>query len=491
MSLLAAARSVGLQPPRVCTRPAYATEASGDDAIELSHSIGLHLDVWQQLCLRVMLAETADSTWAAGEIGLLVSRQNGKSAVLEALALYELFVADHALLLWSAHQFRTTRESFLRIRNWIEGSEDLSHRTEAIATSTGNESVLVRGGNRLQFVARSGSGKVGRGFTPTKVIMDEAQECPHLAVEAVTYAMGAQANGQILFTGTVPSEANDGEYWTSLRDRGRAGGDPDTAWIEWSPTGSDDPTTAKLIDLDDPVAVQEANPAYPHRVTPHTVASERRRMRRRPDAHARERLSIWPSGAHSKAIIAAADWKALTGLRPERAITSFGVHFSDDGKSVGLAGALKPDDGPVFVETLEVRSMAGGIDRLAEWLIERWRDTAEISIGGKAGATTLFNLLRKAKVPERMIKVRTGEGVQTAESTLLNAIRGGTISHSDQPGLNASATEVGKAMVGRDGFYLTAVNEDADEVPVRAVALAYLAASTTKRRPGRVVRSVV
>jgi len=66
----------GIQEPRIQLVPP-ARWSLGDDAIELAATAGLILDPWQQLVLRGSMGELAPDQWAAFEVGLIVSRQNG------------------------------------------------------------------------------------------------------------------------------------------------------------------------------------------------------------------------------------------------------------------------------------------------------------------------------------------------------------------------------------------------------------------------------
>lgn len=282
----------GSQKPRVLTRPDFATEAAGDEAIELAASVGLILDPWQQLLTRLTLAERADGRYAADTVAALVARQNGKGGWLEAVALHGMFLVGDPLTLWTAHQTKTSFEGFLRIKGWIDGSDDLRRHVRRVNNSHGEEGIELRTGSRLRFLARSKSS--GRGFSPQRVIFDEAQELSRLAAEAIVPSMRAQWNKQAIYTGTVPGpEINNPDQFRRLRDRGRAGGSSRLAWAEWSPKGSDDPKTAPSIDLDDRRHWLAANPAIGFRVTEEALESDREAMES--DGFAREALSIWPT----------------------------------------------------------------------------------------------------------------------------------------------------------------------------------------------------
>lgn len=483
----------GNQQPRVCTRPEFVSEEAAEDAIMLAASCGLDLDPWQQLAIKVVLAESVPSRrWAAREAGLLVARQNGKNVVLEAIALYGLFIVGDPLTLWTAHQFKTTQEAFLRLRGWIDASDELRPKVKTITTAAGAEGVHLKNGCRLRFVARSRSS--GRGFSPQRIIFDEAQELPVLAIEAMLPSLSAQPNPQVIFTGTVPTEADDCDYWTGLRDRGRTGQDRSLAWLEWSPEGSEDPVAARDLDLDEPFHWINSNPALGLRLNKETVEAERAAFSRHPESFARERLSVWPSGQAGAVIIPAKVWNDLRGDTLTGAARSFGVKFSPDGKRFAVAGAVRADNDQVFVEVINVRNaVAGdGMAWLADFLTERWRDSLSVVIDGRSGAPHLINLLQDRKVPDSaLIKISTEQAIASCAGFVHAAFTGDLV-HSDQPGLNASVAIAARRDIGTQGGWgFGPVTPDGDVTPMEAAALAHYGVTASKRKPGRKARVVI
>jgi phage terminase large subunit-like protein len=129
---------LGIQHPRVEHLPRRRSETIGPDATQLVSDAGLFLDPWQQYVLDIGLATRANKTYAAREVGLIVSRQNGKGSILETLAVAKALIMDEPLILWTAHEFATALEGFRRLRDLIEASETPNDR--GIAYLTGEES---------------------------------------------------------------------------------------------------------------------------------------------------------------------------------------------------------------------------------------------------------------------------------------------------------------------------------------------------------------
>src|SRR3954465_421045 len=117
----------GAQRPRHLHVPDYVSSA-GEEAVELARMAGLHLDPWQELVLVHSLGERPDGRWRGFEGGLVVSRQNGKGAILEAMELAGLFLLGERLVIHSAHQFDTSLEAFRRLLFLIEDNPDLDRR---------------------------------------------------------------------------------------------------------------------------------------------------------------------------------------------------------------------------------------------------------------------------------------------------------------------------------------------------------------------------
>jgi hypothetical protein len=301
---------LGLQEPRVRALPLSRVGSLIDDVLDICDIASIVPDPWQEGSLEAIASVDAFGQWAATEFGELVSRQQGKGGILLPYELAHLFLwprADGApkLIGHTAHEGATAREAFRRARRAILGSPALRSQlvgggkqtaqgVTGISTGNGNWAIELKNGNRLLFFTRTGS--AGVGFSFDVLIVDEAQHSPLTILEALLPTTDASPNKQVLFTGTVPKEDQDGEYFEGLRDRGRKGGYERTGWIEHTPVGSDDPDAAAKIDLGSPQTWREANPGLGIRLAWKTVQDDWDRMgQTNPEAFARQRLSIWPS----------------------------------------------------------------------------------------------------------------------------------------------------------------------------------------------------
>ncbi len=346
----------GIQDPRVIAVPP-ANWSLGDDAIDLAQQAGLELDPWQQIVLRGSMGELAPDQWAAFEVGLIVSRQNGKGSILEARELHALFLEPQTkLILHSAHEFKTAAEGFLRAKSLIDNTDSLRKRVKSIRTSHGEEGIELLDGTRLRFVARSTGS--GRGFSGDLVILDEAYALSASAMAALMPTLSARPNPQIWYTSSAGMTHSD--QLRRVRDRGRAGSSSKLAYFEWS---ADDES-----DLDSMYAWRQANPAMGYRIKPDFIQAERDAM---PDNEfARERLGIWPDDG-SGSLIPDRVWAALTDVnsRPGDKLV-FAVDASPDRNNAAIASAgMRPDE---RIHTKVVDYRAG-----MSWLVPRLKDLNE------------------------------------------------------------------------------------------------------------------
>lgn len=424
--------------------------------------------------MRRVLAERGDGRWAAFEAGLLVARQNGKGGVLEALELAGLFLLGERLILHSAHEFKTASEAFLRVKALIDGTDDLRKRVARVRTSHGEEGFELLSGQRLRFVARSRSS--GRGFSADRVILDEAQELPASAMAALLPTLSARENPQVVYTGTVPAPENDAGHWTSVRDRGRRGGDPSLLWLEWSPGD-------EWGDLDDRDAWAASNPALGYRLDEETIARERASLS--DDAFARERLSIWPDGG-GDGPVDMERWESLARKGDQRpSPVAFAVEVSPDRKWSGVYLAGRQPDGSVWVQPVETQRGTGWVlDRVAE-LVVKW---SPVGVALRHGAPALS--LRSALAERGIEAVVVGQtDMGAACGRFVDLVDAGGLAHGGAELLAVSLRNARKRRQGESWQWAPAGSVDVSPLQGVTAALFVLEreASRPKTRSGVVI----
>lgn len=330
---------LGSQVPTNYWVPPYA-KTRGDKAIAFLDAIGYYLDPWQQLVLRDLLGERDDRKWAALEAVLLVPRQNGKTAVTEALELCHLFLFGSKLIIHTAQLFDTAFESYLRMCAIIEGCPELAKYIKQTRSGNGNVGIELKNGARLLYKAR-GKGQ-GRGFSGDLVILDEAYDLDPDMISALIPALSARKNPQVIYTSSTGHE--DSKVLINARDRGLAH-EPRIALFEWC-------ADVKCKNLDDRDQWYKANPALGIRLDVEYIASvERGSMDDK--MFARERLGLWADNS-IKTPIDVDLWDALKD--PDSEIVSryvVAIDAAPDRSKSSIAIAGYTADGRKQVEVLE------------------------------------------------------------------------------------------------------------------------------------------
>lgn len=338
---------------------------------------GLHLDPWQQYVMRGALSERADGKWAAFEVGLIVSRQNGKGSIIEARELAGLFLLKEQLILHSAHEFKTCAEGFRRLLFLIENTPDLSRRVKRVTRSHGDEGIELKTGQRIRFVARTGGS--GRGFSGDLIILDEAMILGSDSVGALLPTLSARPNPQVWYTSSAGMESST--QLARLVRRGRAGGDSSLAYFEWS-AGDDDPH-------DEPETWAKANPALGLRISQEHIAREMAAMEF--TEFARERLGIGTYPAEGGDLWSVIDEETWLGLADQSSElldpVTFAIDVAPDRSMATIAAAGTRADGKGHIEIVDHDAGTGWVVGRIQELHKRWRPKAiGIDPGGPAGS---------------------------------------------------------------------------------------------------------
>lgn len=316
MTILQPAPVLGVQRPRVMHLPPGISSSLGQEFIDLAESAGLLLDDWQQFHVRVATAIRADGWWAASEFGDVDPRQNGKGGIIEALKLGFLYLLKTPLVLYSAHYFPTSLESFRRMQRLIEGCDDLRRKTMKPQVSNGKEGFeLTRsaGGGRLRYLARSKNS--GRGFSAPVLFFDEAFSLDAGSMASLIPTMSAQVNPWVGYFSSAALSTSAQLH--ALRRRAISGDGGRLAYVEHSvdPEDFGGKGSAGWEEARrDPKVWAVANPALGIRISLEAVETELRTMPA--GEFDRERLGVPDEElGHVAPVIAADVWAACLDAR--------------------------------------------------------------------------------------------------------------------------------------------------------------------------------
>lgn len=361
----------GSQSPRVSTHPTYSF-SSGADVADLSEAAGLVLDPWQRYVLEHGMGERPDGKWAAREVACWVPRQNGKGALIEARVLAGLFLLGERRILWSAHEYKTAQEGFLRIRELIQNAPDFDRLVKRYWEGSGEQGIELTTGQRLKFIARSKGS--GRGFSGDLVILDEAQELTLLQMKALLPTLSARPNPQIWYLGTPPEDPAAWVY--GIRQDGESGKDR-LAYFDWG-LGEVDPAAPlkeRLRRYRDRDLWYQANPGLGIRLSEEFCEDELSRLR---EGFAPERLGMWLPWAGNEGagwqVIGEVPWQeAFDAASQVEGRPSFGVYVPPDRSytAIGVAGASSEGG-----RHIELTGNADGLDYRpgTGWVVDRLKE---------------------------------------------------------------------------------------------------------------------
>jgi hypothetical protein len=449
--------------PRVRSVPEY-SQSSGDDAIELAASAGLVLDEWQKLAVRDILAENAAGNWLTFESGLLVPRQNGKGAILEAIEIADMFLFGARLVIHTAHEFKTAQEAFRRVLFLVENTDFLRKRVDRVRTSHGDEGLELKNGARLRFLARSGGS--GRGFSCDRLIYDEAYELPEETIAASLPTMSARPNPHVIYASSAALDKS-----VTLRRvmaRGRREDDRPVddglCYLEWSA----DPK----CDLDDRDEWVRANPATSTgRIRVDFIAKERAAMS--DVTFGRERLGIVDESRNATVIDLEAWAAAGDPLSQPFDPVCFAVDIGPDAAFTSIAVAGTTPSGKVHVEVVDRRRGTGWVTDRLEELRDRWNPSA-IVIDPIGPVGSLLPSFAVAGLDVTELGMREHARACGLFKVLVEE---GRLVHKEQPGLTAALESARKRDAGEAGAWLWNRRDETDISPLVAVTLAAFAQS--------------
>lgn len=438
--------------------------------------LGIGFDPWQDGAGRAILAKRADGSYACSIGGAVISipRQIGKTYLVGAIVFALCLLHPGLTVIWTAHRSRTGAETFAAMQALARRRRIAPH-IRKVWLGSGEEEVAFVNESRILFGARERG--FGRGFANVGVlVLDEAQIMTESVMDDMVPATNVAANPLLILTGTPPRPKDPGEVFSGKRRDALSGEDQDTLYIELSADDGADP--------DDREQWAKANPSFPSR----TPASSMLRMKKMltPESFLREALGVWGVDADVPRVFDVSQVASLTGPAPVDGRVGYGVRFSVDGQRMGLAVAVRPDDGPPFVEVVDTAATSAGLSGVTDWLVQRWRDCAAIVVDGRSGAGALAGELMAAGVRPSRIRRPSVDDVITANAGLLEAVRADGLRHAGQPGLLDSFAGAARRDIGTAGGWgFRPISEDDDVLAVECVALALWGVGVDRRGRAR------
>jgi hypothetical protein len=419
-------------------------ETFGDLAAGVAEDLGMPMDPEQQMILDAIFAENGPGEPACFSVAAVAPRQNLKTATLEIAALTDVFVLGEPLHAWTAHLFDTARATFEHMCQLIESSDDYRKRCRKPRTANGNESIELLTGEKIEFHARSKGG--GRGITGDKITWDEALFLQPAETGALLPILATRKGAQVRYgssAGFVTSTV-----LRRIRDRGRLGGHPRSAYFEWcAPLAEcEDPACNHELGVTGCVAdrldlLTEANPALGRRITMERLKDFREEMP--PDEFIREFLGWWDEPGTADAAFGPGNWEACAGSAVSGVpMGAIGVAASMDMKHGAVTAAAS--DGRV----IHLKPLQHGPG--TAWVVQRVADLqaqhkVPVVIDKRGPAAPLIPHMERAGVE---LTVLDTQGVMDACATLLDRVRERKVQHAMYPELEAAVQGAVRRLVG-------------------------------------------
>lgn len=376
---------IGSQQPRLSSVPLFISSL-GQDAIDLAAHAGLILDPWQQLVLEHSLNLRAGGKWSAMEVGLIVPRQNGKGAIIEARQLAAMFLTRDPEIIYSAHQMKTSKKMYARIKKLCQQTPDLNRLVKDRYRQSNETMGIELDWGMLQFVARKGGS--GRGFTGNTLFFDEAYDLDPDMLADLIPALAAVKNAQVWYVSSAGMESS--EALAKIRARGIEG-DRFLAFFEWSADHG--------VDLDgDDDALYACNPSLGlHLDYEYIRTVERGQMD--DERFGRERFGLWKEPTKVETVIDPNQWAAMTNTKPKRiGPIAIAVDASPDCEWWTVAAAQRTDDGKIHLEAgFHRQASRSDVAKYVISLVRKWKPCAVV-IDRKSPAMTLERELINAKI---------------------------------------------------------------------------------------------
>lgn len=453
------------------------TRTRGAEAIELYNSSGRTAQEWQELLIYDIMAVNEDGLWVHTKVGEEIPRRNGKNEVVVIREMWGLENGER--ILHTAHRTTTSTAASRRLvqRMVSAGYEEVNRVKKGVkygkhftyTKQLGLERIVLlgEGGGTIDFRTRSSQGGLGEGFD--MLVIDEAQEYTDNQETALKYVVTDSKNPQTIFCGTPPTVVSAGTVFMKMRSTALQGESINTYWAEWSVDTMTDPRNKD--------AWYETNPSLG------TVLTERAIMDEigTDDVDFNiQRLGLWLK-YNQKSAISKREWEELQCKElPKLTGKLFvGIKYGHDGDSTAMSIAVKTDDGRIFVEGIDCRSMRAGNGWILDFLARA--DVESVVADGANGQELLAKAMkeRKLKAPE----LPTVKEIIMANAAFAQAIYQKDICHMGQPSMVQIVSNCEKRAIGSNGGYgYKSILDGADISLMDSMILAFWRCSIHKEK---------
>jgi len=199
-----------------------------------------------------------------------------------------------------------------------------------------------------------------------------------------------------------------------------------------------------------------------------------------------QRLGLWLK-YNQKSAISKTEWESLAiASKPKLKGELFvGVKYGHDGQHVAMSVASKTNEGKIFVEALDCRTIREGNDWILSYIAEMKPKT--VVVDGANGQHILEKDMKDAKMKAPTLP--TVKEIIGANATFEQGLFKGNICHSNQASLTQSVSNSEKRAIGSNGgFGYRSLKEGVEIALLDSVILAYWKCTETKERKKQIAR---
>jgi hypothetical protein len=411
--------------------------------MEFCESIGYELLPWQKWLSHEICKVDEFDRWHFKEVGVIISRQNGKSTFMQLMILWRMFALGQKLQVHTAHKLTTSSEIFWKIDDVIQSHASLIEHFIKKYETKGSQEIKLKGGQR--YLVRANNSAARGIAAPDTIYLDEVREYKDDEIwSSLRYTQMASVNPQAL----IFSNAGDQHsvVLNRLRERGlaaAAGAEDRIGWFEWSAEPG--------CDIRDRKAWAQANPSLGHTISVENLETA---MSDDESIVRTELLCQWVSVVNPA--ISPSNWAA--GANPNLKLgkeqdTWMAIDLSPDRREAALIAAQQNGDeiNVVLLQTwtnpvnLDAKQIANDI---ATWYRKYPTQTIAYS---RQTSGAIAALLLPAGISTTPID---GALYGQACDEMLSAITSGRLHHPDQDEFNRQVLSAVKLPFKDGGWYL-------------------------------------
>jgi phage terminase large subunit-like protein len=245
------------------------------------------------------LQMTKDGKWAKSNIGILVARQNGKTALMRQVFLAHLYVFGSKQIIAMAQTRQLALDTFKQTVDLAESLDWTRKRIKRVSRTNGQEELEIychhypkscteKCQRIRKYSIRAATSEGSRGSTANLLYVDELREISEEAWQAAV-PLTRTTGGQTWTTSNAGSEAST--VLNGLRTRALMNQSPRMGWYEWSAA------EGSQVNPPDIYAIQQANPALGHLIDLESILDSAKFDTK--EAFQTESLCMWVSSMTS------------------------------------------------------------------------------------------------------------------------------------------------------------------------------------------------